>query len=134
MKILPLIIMNLIFGSILSGQTPTRKLDVIYFHATRRCPTCMAIEENTKKTLNTYFSNQLKNGTIKLTVINVDEDKNKAIAEKYEATGSALFLTRTNNGKESKTDMTDFAFSYARINPDKFTTGLKDKINELLKQ
>lgn len=132
-RILPLIIMSLIFGSTLFGQTPTQKLDVIYFHATRRCPTCVAIEENTRKTLDTWFSNQLKNGTIKLTVINVDEDKNKAIAEKYEATGSALFLTKTSNGKESKNDMTDFAFSYARNNPDKFMTGLKDKINELLK-
>jgi predicted DNA binding protein len=125
--------MSLIFGSTLLAQTPTQKLDVIYFHATRRCPTCMAIEENTRKTLDTYFSNQLKNGTIKLTVINVDEDKNKVIAEKYEATGSALFLTKTNNGKENKNDMTDFAFSCARNNPDKFISGLKDKINELLK-
>jgi hypothetical protein len=93
----------------------------------------LAIEENTRKTLDTYFSDQLKNGTIKLTVINVDEDKNKAITEKYEATGSALFLTRNNNGKENKNDLTDFAFSYARNNPDKFMADLKDKINELLK-
>jgi len=121
----------LLLGSFLMAQTPTQKLDVIYFHATRRCPTCMAIEENTRKTLDTYFSNQLKNGTIKLTVINVDEDKNKAIAEKYEVTGSALFLTKTSNGKQSKKDMTDFAFSYARNNPDKFISDLKDKINEL---
>jgi len=132
-KVLKLMIVSLIFVSTLFGQTPTKKLDVIYFHATRRCPTCLAIEENTRKTLDTYFSDQLKNGTIKLTVINVDEDKNKAIAEKYEATGSALFLTRNNNGKENKNDLTDFAFSYARNNPDKFMADLKDKINELLK-
>ncbi len=93
----------------------------------------MAIEDNTKKTLDTYFANQVKNGTVKMSVINVDEDKNKALSEKYEATGSALFLTKTLNGKESKTDMTDFAFSYARNNPEKFMSGLKDKINELLK-
>ena len=68
-----------------------------------------------------------------LTIINVDEDKNKKIAEKYEATGSALYLTKIVGGKESKNDMTDFAFSYARNNPDKFISGLKDKINELLK-
>jgi len=132
-RVLPLIILSLLLGTTLLGQNPTKKLEVIYFHATRRCPTCMAIEENTKKTLDTYFSNRLKSGTIKMTVINVDEDKNKSIAEKYEATGSALFLTIRNTGKEAKTDMTDYAFSYARNNPDKFMTGLKDKINELLK-
>jgi len=132
-KISALLLLSLILGSTLMAQTPTKKLEVIYFHATRRCPTCLAIEENTRKALDTYFSDQLKNGTIKLTVINVDEDKNKAIAEKYEATGSALFLTRNNNGKENKNDLTDFAFSYARNNPDKFMADLKDKINELLK-
>ena len=63
----------------------------------------------------------------------MDEDKNKSIAEKYEATGSALFLVKTTAGKEKRTDLTDFAFSYARNNPDKFKGGLKDKINELLK-
>jgi hypothetical protein len=115
------------------AQTTTKKLEVLYFHATRRCPTCMAIEENAKKTLDTYFAAQLKDGTIQLTVIDVDDDKNKAIAGKYEATGSALFLTKTVNGKEVKKDMTEFAFSYARNNPDKFMSGLKNKINEMLK-
>jgi len=93
----------------------------------------MAIEENTRKTLNTWFADQLKKGTVKLTVVDVDDEKNKALAEKYEATGSALFITKTTTDKESKNDMTDFAFSYARNNPDKFIRGMKDKISALLK-
>ena len=132
-KFYTMLLFSVILGSTLMAQNPTQKLEVLYFHATRRCPTCMAIEENTRKTLDTYFSDQLKNGTIKLTIVNVDEDKNKAIAEKYEATGSALFLTKTTGGKESKKDLTEYAFSYARNSPDKFISGLKDKINELLK-
>ena len=132
-KIYSLLIMSEMLIPVLMAQKPTQTLEVIYFHATRRCPTCLAIEDNTKKTLNTYFSTKVKDGTIKLIVINVDDDKNKVVAEKYEATGSALFLTKTNEGKESKSDMTDFAFSYARNNPEKFISGLKDKITELLK-
>jgi hypothetical protein len=128
-----LLLLVVISATSVVAQSGSKKLEVVYFHATRRCATCMAIEENTKKTLDTYFSNQLKTGMIKMTVINVDESKNKAIAEKYEASGSSLFLTTTLNGKESRNDMTDFAFSYARNNPDKFMAGLKDKINELLK-
>jgi len=126
-------LLSFLICSMLMAQNPKRKLDVLYFHATRRCPTCMAIEENTKKTLDTYFSAQLKNGTIKFTVINVDDSKNKAIAEKYEATGSALFLTKSSGGKESKNDLTEFAFANARNKPDTFISGLKDKINLLLK-
>ena len=127
------LVLSLLLCSMLMAQNPNQKLEVLYFHATRRCPTCMAIEENTKKTLDTYFAAQLKNGSIKFTVINVDESKNKAIAEKYEATGSALFLAKTTGGKESRNDLTEFAFANARNNPDKFISGLKDKINLLLK-
>lgn len=126
----------LFFQLIASGliaQNTTTKLEVIYFHATRRCATCNAIEDNTKKTLDLYFADLVKKGVIKMLVVNVDEKKNEALAEKYEATGSSLFLTKTVNGKETKIDMTDFAFSYARNNPEKFKTGLRDKINEVLK-
>jgi hypothetical protein len=109
------------------------KVNVYYFHATRRCPTCLAIEENTKKTLENYFPAEMKNGSINFTVVNIDDPKNKIIAEKYEASGSALFLSQILPGKENKTDLTDFAFSYGRNNPEKFMAGIKDKITELLK-
>ena len=36
------------------------KIEVLDFHSTHRCMTCNAIEANTKYTLNTYFSNELK--------------------------------------------------------------------------
>lgn len=132
-RLLTLLVFTSLLTSATFGQTPAKSLDVIYFHATRRCATCKAIEENTRKTLDTYFSNQVKSGAIKMSVINVDDEKNLAMAEKYEATGSALFLTTINNGKETKNDMSDFAFTYARNDPGKFKTGLRDKINELLK-
>jgi hypothetical protein len=109
------------------------RVEVYYFHATRRCPTCMAIEENTKKTLDTWFAQELKDGSVSFNVVNIDEPVNKKLAEKYEASGSALFLTRTNAGKEKRSDLTDFAFSYGRNDPEKFMSGLKDKITDLLK-
>lgn len=132
-KILTILVLTILVTTGVMGMAPDKTLEVIYFHATRRCATCKAIEENTRKTLNTYFPEQMKNGTIKMTIINVDEEKNAAIAGKYEAAGSSLFLTRTVNGKETRTDMTDMAFSYARSNPPKFMTTLKDKINEIMK-
>ncbi|MFH1004817.1 MAG: nitrophenyl compound nitroreductase subunit ArsF family protein [Bacteroidota bacterium] len=129
------LIMN--FSLIANAQTKQNenkpKVEVYYFHATNRCPTCLAIEANAKKTFETYFVNELKTGKVKFIVINVDEEKNKKIAEKYEAAGSALFITKILNDKETKNDMTSFAFSYGRNNPDKFINELKDKINKMLK-
>jgi hypothetical protein len=109
------------------------RVEVYYFHATHRCPTCLAIEENTKKTLDLYFASELKDKSVIFNVVNIDDPKNKSLAEKYEASGSALILSQTVTGKETKTDLTDFAFSYGRNNPEKFISGLKDRITELLK-
>lgn len=109
------------------------KLTVYYFHAASRCATCLAIESNTKKTLQTYFSKELAGGTIEFRTVNVDEKANEELAERYEASGSALFLSKTVKGKEIKKDLTNFAFSYGRNNPEKFMQGLKEEIIKDLK-
>ena len=114
------------------AQKPT-KLQIVYFHAKNRCPTCISIEENTKKTLDTYFANQLKDGTIKLQVLDVSEEKNEKMVEKYQAEGSSLYLTRINSKKETTTDFTNFAFSYSRYQSEKFIAGLKAEIEKNLK-
>lgn len=114
------------------AQKPA-KLKIVYFHSERRCPTCISIEDNTKKTLNTYFANQLKDGTITLQVLDIGEEKNQKLVEKYEADGSSLFLTKVNGTKETNTDFTNFAFSYSRNQADKFISGLKAEIEKNLK-
>jgi hypothetical protein len=124
--------LTLIMTSTVFGQKAT-KLQIVYFHAKNRCPTCISIEENTKKTLNTYFSTQLKDGTIKLQVLDVSEEKNEKMVEKYEADGSGLFLTKVDGKKETTTDFTNFAFSYSRNQADKFIAGLKAEIEKNLK-
>lgn len=114
------------------NDTKMTKIEVIDFHSTHRCFTCNAIEKNTKSTLDSYFSKQLKEGVITLQVINVDEKENEKIAEKFEAFGTSLFLNIISDGKEKPINLTDFAFENAR-NEDDFVRGLKDKIEEQLK-
>ena len=111
----------------------TTKLKVIYFHLEHRCSTCISIEENTKKTLDTYFATQLKDGTITFQVYNVDDEKNLSLVEKYQADGSSLFLTQVNDTKENTTNFTNFAFSYSRNEAEKFISGLKEEIEKNLK-
>ena len=113
------------------AQKPV-KLKIVYFHSERRCPTCISIEDNTKKTLSTYFANQLKDGTIILQILDIGDDKNQKLVEKYEAEGSSLFLTKVSGTKETNTDFTNFAFSYSRNQADKFIAGLKAEIEKNL--
>jgi hypothetical protein len=123
----------------ISGTVATEvktELPVVYiynFHVTNRCPSCIAIEDATTKTLNTYFPAELKQGRIKRQVINVDDEANKKIAEKYQAFGSGLFITRSYKGKETTLDLTGDGFKFARNKEDRFIEILKSKITEYLK-
>ena len=120
----------LMFGMVISQ--PKVKVKVIYFHGTHRCPTCLAIEDLTRKTLDKYYRSQMEKGLITFSAINIDEKQNKKIAEDYEVYGSSLFLVKMMNGKENRNNLTDFAFTNAR-NDAKFMLELKTKIDELLK-
>ncbi|WP_372744085.1 nitrophenyl compound nitroreductase subunit ArsF family protein [Lutibacter sp.] len=108
------------------------KIEVIDFHSTHRCMTCNAIEANTKYTLNTYFAKELKGNKITFQSINVDEKENEKIAEKFEASGTSLFLNVIKNGKETQINLTDFAFMNGN-NKDTFSKELKAKIESELK-
>lgn len=108
------------------------KIEVIDFHSTHRCVTCKAIEANTKFTLDTYFSEYMKDGKITFQVINIDEKENEKLAEKFEASGTALFLNVIKDGEEKHVDLTEFAFMEGN-NQDIFSKELKDKIENELK-
>ncbi len=140
-KILPIVTLCLLLFSY-SGKaqskeskssTSTNKIEVIDFHSTHRCMTCNAIESNTKYTLDTYFANELKSGKITFQSINVDEEKNYKMAEKFEAAGTSLFLNIVINNKETIINLTDFAFSKGR-DKEVFSGLLKAKIDKLLKK
>ena len=108
------------------------KIEVLDFHTTHRCMTCNAIEANTKYTLETYFSKELEDHKITFQVINIDEAENEKIAEKFEASGTSLFLNVIKDGKETQINLTDFAFLNGN-DQEAFSKELKTKIDEELK-
>ena len=110
-----------------SGQP---KVEVYYFHATMRCPTCLAVEEQTRKTLDESFTEDLKTGTIKLTVLNLEEKENKAITEQFEIGWSSLILYVPESRKT--VNLTEDAFANARSHPEEFRKELYEKIKQLL--
>lgn len=114
-------------------QNPNLKLQIYYFHATHRCPTCNSIEANIKQVLESNFKNEIEQGIINFTVLNVEDAENKNLAEKYQATGAALHLVDIENGAEKDNDLTKYAFSYSRKQPDVFLKGMNDTINYFIK-
>lgn len=115
-----------------ADQAKQNSIEVIDFHSTNRCMTCKAIEANTKYTLDTYFANELKTGKIIFKIINVDKKENEKVAEKFEASGTALFLNVINDGKENHIDLTNFAFMNGN-DQKAFSSALKETIAIQLK-
>jgi hypothetical protein len=113
-------------------NTSISKIEVLDFHSTHRCMTCNAIEASTKYTLDTYFSDEVKKGKVTFQVINVDKKENESLAEKFEASGTSLFLNVIKNGKETKLDLTNFAFMKGN-DQEAFSKELKATIEAQLK-
>lgn len=115
-----------------TATTNQNRLEVYCFHGTRQCETCINMKANTKATLNKYFSEQLKNGAIVFSIVDVDVAENEKLAEKFQATGTALMINKVINGKDHISDWSDFAFDKAN-DKDKFIAELKTKVDAQLK-
>jgi len=79
--------------STIDSNTTTPIVLVYNFYGTHRCPSCVAIENVTIKTLDSLYAEQVKSGIIKRYSINIDDAANAKICEKYQAFGSGIFVT-----------------------------------------
>ena len=104
-------------GGCNSAQTANLELEnpdelkVIYFHATRRCATCEAVEKETKQALNDAFGDN-----VVFTSLNREEDINKAMVEKFGIAGQTLLLIKG----DSVVNFTNTAFLMARTAPEDY--------------
>lgn len=110
-----------------------QRVEVIYFHGKQRCLTCMAIEKLAREVVETQFASALANGELVFKVVDISTKEGERIADKYEVTWSSIFINKVDGKCEKVNNLTDFAFSNARNNPDKFKQGVAEKINELIK-
>lgn len=123
-----LILFSILVFTVASMQAAT-KAEVYYFHFTRRCVTCQAVESESKKAITTLYPKEVKSGKIKFTAINLDEKGSEALAAKCKAEGQALLVISGNK----RYDLTEQGFMYARSNPGKLKQELKKIIDSLLK-
>ncbi len=105
------------------------KVEVYYFHYTRRCVTCQAIEDEAKKAIPSLYPNQYKSKKISFIAVNLDKKESKALAATCKAEGQSLLVVRGNK----RIDLTEQAFLYARSNPEKLKQTLKQTIDPLIK-
>jgi len=108
--------------------TIAKEVNVYYFHVTRRCATCLAVEEKTNEILKQLYANEIEEGTITFKSINLDESDSKEIAEKLGVSGQTLLFVKG----EEKIDLTSEGFMYARSNPEKLEEKIKETVGKLM--
>jgi|WetSurMetagenome_2_1015567.scaffolds.fasta_scaffold360346_1 hypothetical protein len=103
------------------------KVSVYYFHFTRRCATCMAVEENARKAVEAMYPNEVKSGEYSFTSLNLDEPSAKGIADKLGVGGQSLLVVR----EDKKFDITSAAWLSAH-DLDKMKVEIKSGIEKVL--
>jgi hypothetical protein len=98
------------------------EVKVYYFHATRRCATCNAVENVTKEALKETYGDK-----VKFVSVNRDENINKELVGKYKVSGQTLLIVKGNK----EVNLTNDAFMYARTSPDKLKEKLKEAIGNI---
>ncbi len=110
-----------------SAETATADVNVYYFHFTRRCATCMAVEENARKAIEALFPNELNTGEYSFTSLNLDDAGTKEIADRLGVGGQSLLVVRG----EKKIDITGSAWMVAH-DPEKMKAEIKSGIDKIL--
>jgi hypothetical protein len=111
-----------------SAPSVTAKVAVYYFHYTRRCATCQAVESETRKALSALYPSAFASGKVTFRSVNLDEKAGQTLAEKNKVGGQSLLVV----GAGKRMDLTDVAFLYARSKPDRLRTELKKVVEPLL--
>lgn len=106
------------------NEKPTRVSDsgtveVVYFHYTRRCMTCNAVETVAKEAVT-----ELANSQVNFSGYNLDEEEGKIKGEQLGVSEQTLMIV----SGETKINLTNEGFMNARSNPEKLKAILKEKI------
>jgi hypothetical protein len=112
-------------GTEQTANISTQEVNVYYFHYSRRCLTCNAVETVTKSALYELFEDK-----VSFTSYNLDETDGESKGKELEISGQTLLVV----SGETRLNLTNEGFMHARNSPEKLKEILNEKIEPLLKQ
>jgi len=100
----------------------TEEVEVYYFHNTRRCATCKAVESVTEEAVQ-----EMDNKNVSFTALNVEKTEGEKKAKELGISGQTLLIA----GGDKKFNITQEGFLHARSNPEKLKKIIQEKIKSL---
>jgi len=78
---------------------PAHQVIACYFHRTVRCPTCRRISAYIEEAVNTGFAPQMKDGSVKMVMVDFQDERNQKFTQAYRIAGPTLVLMDVHDGK-----------------------------------
>lgn len=103
--------------------TKAKKVEVYYFHFTRRCATCNAVERVSKDALAEYYDDK-----VSFAEFNLDEYDGEIKGKELEISGQTLLIV----ADDTRINITNEGFMNALSNPAKLKQIIKEKIDPLI--
>jgi hypothetical protein len=91
-----------------------------YFHRTVRCATCKKISEYIDESVKTGFASQVKDGSVKMMMIDFQDEKNQKYTQAYKISGPTLVIMDVKDGKVTAWKQAPKVWSLVANKPDFF--------------
>jgi len=114
-----------------SKQKPT--VIAYYFHRTVRCPTCIAIEANAAKIIETNFQQQLADGSLTWLPFNLDDTGGEEYEKEFDLSFSTLVLAKRKDGNHTEYKKLEKVWQLIH-DPEAFNAYIKDEIRLFLNE
>ncbi|MBN2296414.1 MAG: hypothetical protein JXM70_28555 [Pirellulales bacterium] len=83
-------------------KTPPDRVVVMYFHRTKRCPTCQRMGSYSEEAVKKGFPKEVKKRTVEFHYIDFQDQKNAALTKGYNVSGPALIVVKVEKNKAAK--------------------------------
>jgi len=112
------------------SAVPADKIEVVHFHGTNQCWSCITVGQYALKTIKEKFPEEFASGKIVYKDINGELKENRDIVMKYQARGSSLFINAIRGGKD---DIAEDVTVWRLVNSEsRFVNYFENKLKSLL--
>ncbi|MCX6791707.1 MAG: nitrophenyl compound nitroreductase subunit ArsF family protein [Candidatus Gottesmanbacteria bacterium] len=109
---------------------PAEKIEVVHFHGTQQCWSCITVGEYALTTIKDKFPEEYRSGKIIYKDINGELPENKEIVLKYQARGSSLFINTVKNTQDNIQE--EIKVWYLVNDKEKFIEYFEGRLKDLL--
>jgi hypothetical protein len=84
------------------ADSPADRVVVMYFHRTKRCPTCQKMGGYSEEAVTKGFPDQIKEGKVEFHYIDFQAEENAEIVKGYKIAGPTLIVVRVAENKTAE--------------------------------